>query len=337
MAVALLGVRALAALAPPELPRAGAIDLDGAVFLFGVALTTLIGLAFGLTPALQATRSDPQQALQHGSRRTAGGNQRARRALVVAEVALALVLLVSSGLLLRSLSRLFAVEAGFDASGLLTLQVQTSGRRFAEDSTTYRFFAEALEAVRRVPGVTAAALTSQLPLSGDFDAYGAHFDETATRPAASYSVFRYAVSPAYLETMRIPLLHGRMLGEHDQAGAPRAVLVSESLAKRRFGADSPLGQRLRIGPKDGAPYTIVGVVGDVRQQSLALDDADAVYTTATQWRFADASSCAGAGMRPRSRPPSAARSGRSTATSRSCAWPRWTSSSPRRRRSGASR
>ena len=173
MAVAVLGVRALVALSPPGLPRVGAIRVDGTVFAFGLGVTTLIGLAFGLIPALQAARSDPHGDLQHGSRRTAGGHRRTRSALVVAEVALALVLLVSSGLLLRSLERLFAVPVGFDASRLLTMQVQTSGHRFDDDAATYRFFEQALEAVRRVPGVTAAALTSQLPLSGDLDEYGA--------------------------------------------------------------------------------------------------------------------------------------------------------------------
>ena len=287
IAVAALGVRALMALTPPELPRAAAIGVDGAVLLFAVGLSTLIGVGFGLTPALQATRGDPHADLQHGSRRTAGGHRRLRAALVVAEVALALVLLVSSGLLLRSLQRLFAVDIGFDSSQLLTMQVQTSGHRFDDDAATNRFFAEALEAVRRVPGVTAAALTSQLPLSGDLDEYGVHFDATPIRSAASYNTFRYAVSPGYLETMRIPLRGGRFLDERDGAGATRVAMISESLARRRFGAESPIGHRLRIGPKDGTPYTIVGVVGDVKQLSLALSESDAAYTTAVQWRFSD--------------------------------------------------
>ena len=108
----MLGVRALVALSPPGLPRVGAIAVDGSVFAFGLGITTLIGLAFGSLPAMQAARSDPREELQHGSRRTGGGHRRARSALVVAEVALALVLLVSSGLLLRSLERLFAVACG---------------------------------------------------------------------------------------------------------------------------------------------------------------------------------------------------------------------------------
>jgi putative ABC transport system permease protein len=296
MAVAIIGVRALVALSPPGLPRAGAIGVDSTVFTFGLGITTLIGLTFGFMPALQAARSDPQRNLHHGSPRTSGGHRRSRGALVVAEVALALVLLVGAGLLLRSLERLFAVEQGFDSSRLLTMQVQTSGHRFDDDRITYQFFEEVIDAVRQVPGVTAAALTSQLPLSGDLDEYGAHVEATPTQAAASYSVFRYAVSPGYIETMRIPLRGGRLIDEHDRSGAQSVALISESLARRAFPTESPIGRRLRVGPTDGPPYTIVGVVGDVKQMSLALSESDAVYIVASspvaairtsQWRFAD--------------------------------------------------
>jgi putative ABC transport system permease protein len=140
--------------------------------------------------------------------------------------ALALVLLVSAGLLLRSLERLFAVDAGFDASHLLTMQVQESGHRFDDDSARHRFFALALEAVRQIPGVKAAAFTSQLPLSGDLDVYGMEF-ENDNNPNDVTAGFRYAVSPGYCETMSIPLRRGRLLDDHDRAGAPVAVLVSE--------------------------------------------------------------------------------------------------------------
>jgi putative ABC transport system permease protein len=286
MGVAMLGVRALVALSPPDLPRAAAIGVDGAVFLFGLGITTLLGLAVGLIPALHASRDEPHRDLQHASARTAGGGRRARSALVVAEVALALVLLVSSGLLFRSLERLLAVSPGFDPSSLLTMQVQTSGHRFEDDSTTHRFFSEALEAVRRAPGVMAAALTSQLPLSGDVDQYGVHFDPSPSDdPGEALGTFRYAVSPGYIETMGIPLRRGRALDERDQAGTPRVALISESMAKRRLPGLEPIGRRLRIG--DGPLYTVVGVVGDVRQLSLALTESEAVYVAASQWRFAD--------------------------------------------------
>src|SRR5262247_2409595 len=135
MVVAEFGVRALVALSPPGLPRAGAIRVDDAVFAFGMGITTLIGLAVGLIPALHVSRGDLGAGLRQSSRNTSGASQLTRRALVVAEIALALVLLVGAGLLFRSLRHLFAISPGFDASSLLTMQVQTSGRRFDDEVT----------------------------------------------------------------------------------------------------------------------------------------------------------------------------------------------------------
>lgn len=281
--VAEFGVSALVALSPPELPRAGAIRVDAAAFAFAFGSAALAGLLVGLIPALHAARGGLRAGIQQSSRQAAGGHRLTRRALVVAEVALALVLLVSAGLLLHSLERLFAVDPGFDGSHLLTMQVQTS-RRFDKE-TTDRFFAQALEAVRRVSGVSAAAFTSQLPLSSDDDEYGAHFE--GDDPAAGYNVFRYAVSPGYLEATGIPLRRGRPLDEHDDAGAPPAALISESLARRKFPDHDPVGRRVHIGPASGPWFTIVGVVGDVKQVSLAASQPDAVYMTTSQSVFGD--------------------------------------------------
>ena len=222
------------------------------------------------------------------SRRSTGRRRATRGALVVAEVALALVLLVTSGLLLRSLHHLLAVPMGFDSSHLLTVQVRVSGGRFGEDSATHGLFAQTLNSVRAIPGVSSAGFTSQLPLSGDLDEYGVGFEATATQPPANYSSYRYGVSPGYVETMGIRLVRGRLLDERDRAGAPLAALISESLARLRFGNESPIGRRVTIGGGPGAtPFTIVGVVGDVKQASLALAQSEAVYTTTTQWRWAD--------------------------------------------------
>jgi putative ABC transport system permease protein len=286
MLVAAIAVRALVALTPPGLPRAGAIVVNGAMFAFGFGMTTIVGLAVGLIPALQAARDDRRDGLlRHGTRQTSPRG-RARRSLVVLEVALALVLLVSSGLLLRSMEQLFAVPVGFDASGLLTMQVQIVGHRFDGAAATNRFFGQALDAVRRVPGVTSAGFTAQLPMSGDRDEYGAWFAATPTQDAETYGAFRYAVSPGYVEAMRIPLRRGRLLDERDAADAPLVVLISESLADSRFHGMDPIGQHLRIGPDGPGPFTIVGVVGDVKQLSLALTDSHAVYLNAAQSWFA---------------------------------------------------
>ena len=286
MMVAQAGVRALLALSPPGLPRVSAIGLDRPVFAFALGITALMGLLVGLIPALHTSRGDLHVGVQESSARTAGGHQWTRRTLVVAEVAVSLVLLVSAGLLLHSLRRLFAVPPGFDASRLLTMQVQTYGRRYDDDRVCHQFFAQALDAVRQVPGVTAAAFTSQLPLSGDSDEYGARFENDD--PNGGYPVFRYAVTQGYFEMIGIPLRRGRLLNEHDVAGAPEAILISESLAKRRFPDQDPIGKRVHVGGRIDAPlYTIVGVVGDVKQMSLAMSESDAVYTTTTQWHWAD--------------------------------------------------
>lgn len=286
MLVAEHGIGALVALSPPELPRLNAIGIDATVFAFALGITTLIGLVVGLVPALHISRSDLHGGLQHGSQRIAGSHQLTRRILVVAQVAFALVLLVSAGLLLRSMRHLFAIAPGFDASHLLTMQVQTSGHRFDDDSVTHQFFEQALEAVRNVPGVEAAAFTSQLPLSGDVDEYGVHF-ESNPAPEEDHTAFVYVVSPGYFEAMGIPLRRGRLLDAHDAAGAPVAVLISESFAKRKFPGQDPIGQRLHIGPNEGPWDTVVGVVSDVKQTSLAVIQPDAVYITTRQWRFAE--------------------------------------------------
>ncbi len=286
MAVTEAGIRLLLALSPPGLPRVNAIRVDGAVFAFSFGVTVIIGLAVGLIPALHASRRDLQNALRQSSQRTAGNHQLTRRAFVVAEVALALILLVSAGLLLHSLRRLFAVPAGFEASGMLSMQVQTYGRKYDDDRLCHQFFAQALDAVRAVPGVTAAAFTSQLPLSGDSDVYGAKFEGDS--PEVGSAVYRYAVTPGYFESVHIPLRRGRLLDDRDTTNTPPAMLISESLAKRRFPNQDPIGKRVHVGGRPDSPlFTIVGVVGDVKQMSLTLSDTDAVYTTTTQWHWAD--------------------------------------------------
>ena len=281
-----LGINALLALAPSSLPRVGAVRLDGTVFVFALAMTALAGVAVGLAPALQLSRGAGLLA-QAGSSRVVGPTSRIHGALVVAEVALALVLLVGAGLLWRSVDRLFGVEPGFDPAHVLTMQVQASGRKSLEASVSRQFFERAIESVRQVPGVLSAAFTSQLPLSGDEDLYGVRFESGEREAGEAGSAFRYAVTPGYVETMAIPLRRGRSIDPRDTPGAPVGVLVSESLARRMFPNGDPLGQRLHLGRTDLPWYTVVGVVGNVKQVSLAVDQPDAVYIAASQWYSAD--------------------------------------------------
>jgi putative ABC transport system permease protein len=290
--IAQLGVKAIVALSPAGLPRASAIAVNGDVFAFAFALTLLIGLAVGLVPALHVSRDDLRTGLQQSSRRAAGGHQFTRRTLVVAEVALAMVLLASAGLLLHSLNRLFSVDPGFDDSNLLTMQVQTSGHKFDDlpsapgvgDGVRRRFFSQALDAVRRVPGVRAAAFTSLLPFtSPELGLYGTRFE----KDQGGFDVFRYVVSPGYFEAMGIPLLRGRLLDEHDMEGAAPATVISASLARHEFGSANPIGQHVHIGPINRPWFTVVGVVADVKQVSLADNQLDEVYITPAQSWFAD--------------------------------------------------
>jgi putative ABC transport system permease protein len=296
IAAAIAGLQAIVALSPAELPRLHAVTFDTTAFLFAFAAATLFGLAAGIVPGLQVFRKDLQSGLQI-SRSIAGSTHLwTRRVLVVAEIALALVLLVSAGLLLHSMQQLLAVNPGFNPSRLLTMQVATSGHQFddlpaspgAGDRVRRRFFEQALDAVQRVPGVQQAALSSLLPLSDDppvVGQYGAQFEDQDSQ--SGYNVFRYAVSPGYCETMGIPLIAGRLLDTRDAAGAPQAALISESLARRHFANRNPIGSRLHVGPRDRPWYTVVGIVGDVKQTSLALNDQDAVYLSTEQTWFAD--------------------------------------------------
>jgi putative ABC transport system permease protein len=287
LAVANAAIRTVVALAGAALPRLDAIGLDLPVYLIAFAITALAGIAVGLMPALRIARATPQADLLRASPRTVGGHRRTRQVLVATQVAVALMLLVGSGLLLRSLQQLLAVPAGFDASRLLTMQVQTVGPRFADPALAAQTLQQMADAVQAVPGVRSVAMTSQLPLSGDFDAFGVYFE---LDPARGFNSFRYAVTPGYFETMRIPLRAGRYLDARDRAGVAPSAVISESLAARRFGnAGAALGQRLRIGPPDGPWFTVAGVVGDLKQLSLEAAAADAVYSTVGQWVFADRS------------------------------------------------
>ena len=294
--VAEIGVRVLIALSPPGLPRANAIELDAPVLLFAFGLTAIVGLAAGVLPAMQTPRSEVQSELRQSSQTSSTQRQRVRRGLVVGEVAVALLLMVCAGLLLRSMGRLLSIDPGFSTEHVLTMQVKTAGHKFddlttapgAGDRMRHQFFEQALQAVREVPGVSVAGFTSVLPLSDDpgwVSTYGAHFENDD--PKSGHNVFRYAITSGYCQAMGISLLRGRFLDEHDRAEAPPVALISESLARRQFPGHDALGKRLHVGPSDRPWFTVVGIVRDVRQTSLALEEPDAVYIPTTQSWFAD--------------------------------------------------
>jgi putative ABC transport system permease protein len=282
--VALALARALMRLGPQGLPGA-AVTLDMPLFLLAFAVTTIVGLLIGLIPAIG--NRDLKGAIPQGTWQAASSRRLTRRSLVVAEIAFALVLLVGAALLFQSLRQLFAITPGFDQRNVLTMQVQVAGPRYADRAVIHRFFQEVLDAVHRVPGVERAALTGQVPLSGDSDVYGVQFEVNGTDPGATGGAFRYAVSPGYFETMGIPIRRGRGITADDRASAPLAVVISESLARSQFPDRDPIGERLHIGPTDRPWYTVVGVAGNVTQLSLETQWFDAVYVAPEQWHFGD--------------------------------------------------
>ncbi len=290
LGVAAAGVHALVAASPPNLPRVDAIRVDGHVFLFALGLTTVVGLIVGLIPALGAARAELTAGLQGGSRRATGGHAAGRSALVVAEVALAIVLLVSAGLLFQSVRRLFSIAPGLDASHVVTMQVIEAGHGFDADPARLQFFQQALAAVQHVPGVTRAAFTSAVPLSGDMDGYGYALPSAAgqTQQTAG-SALRFAVTPDYFATLRIPLLRGRLLDATDRPGAPPSVVINASMARALFKDANPIGQRIQFGGQLGTNRWehVVGVVGDVKAYGLAADAPDAFYVADGQWEWVD--------------------------------------------------
>jgi putative ABC transport system permease protein len=277
--VAYLGLGELIALSPPGLPRIAAMRLDPATFLFAAIVTGAMAFIVGIIPAAQVSRGNLFANVQQGGRRVAGAHRATRRCLVIAEVALALILLVNAGLLWRSLSRLFAVDPGFVAADLLTMQVQPPAHAI-DKAASDQFYKDALAAVASVPGAGAAAFTAQLPLSGDDDEYGARFE--GDDPKLGENVFRYAVSGDYFAAIGLPIRRGRGFAASDTTGGVPVAILSESLAKRRFPDKNPIGQRVHIGPESGPWFAVVGVAGDVRQAALTTEQPDALYIPAEQ-------------------------------------------------------
>jgi len=283
---AMLLPRALAAFGPGAIPRLDAVRIDGSVLLFTVALALATGVLSGLAPALRLTRTGPQEGLRDGTRTSASApGRRLRGLLVVAEVALSLSLLVGAGLMVRSLWRLLDVPAGFDPDGVLTMQVTLAGPRYEEDAAVRRNNDEVLARVRELPGARAAALTSQVPLGGNYDTVGFHAEgHIAANPQEDPAAQRFGVSPDYLEVMRIPLLRGRGLAATDVEGAPRVILISQTAAEQVWRDQDPIGRRVKLGGVDEPWWTVVGVVGDVRHRRLDDPREMQVYVPRAQWR-----------------------------------------------------
>ncbi|WP_164020106.1 ABC transporter permease [Pyxidicoccus trucidator] len=274
MLIARWGLDALLALSPDTLPRRESIALDGTSFLFLTLLTVTSGLGFGLLPALQLSRLDVRGGLAaagtHGG--AMGPGRRLRSALVIAEIALSLILLVGAGLLGRGFLHLLGTSPGFRAEHVLTLHLGIPKERFFTDGgldpdLPRRLLAPILDEVRALPGVSAAGMTSVLPIQRAWNNARYTVDgEPPPAPGDEPRAERRATSPGYFATLGIPLLQGRDFTPRDaDPGQPGTVIINESLARRHFQDASPLGRRLELG---GGAATIIGIVGDVRQAGL---------------------------------------------------------------------
>jgi len=281
------GTGLLVNLTPDILPRAAEIGVDARVLAFTAAIAIFTGILFGLAPAIQMARSDLNSALREGGRGNSMGFRRnsLRSMLVVAEVALALVLLSGAGLLMRSFYHLQGVDPGFDPHGVLTFRSNLPNAKYKTDEQKITFYDRAIERVRALPGVTAAGAGQIFPLSGSdyiltFAQVGKPPVPVGNEPSAMY----YAVTPEYFAALRIPVKSGRAFTEHDTATAPPVAIVSESMARQFYRGENPIGQRLQIGNGD-KPAEIVGIVGDVRDNELESAGRPAVYRPATQDAF----------------------------------------------------
>ena len=275
--VAAWGVWFLTSAGATGLPRAQNIAIEWRVALFSLGLAVATGVVFGLVPAFHATQMDIRESLnEEGRGGSSGVRQRSlRKALVVVEVGLALVLLVGAGLLLRSFSRLTQVSPGFNPENLLVVNLPLSPRTYGENATRTATIDRIVERIQALPGVGGAAMTTTLPMAGE----GAtiHFNRAAYPPKGPDDYIMAglrATTPEYLGTLGVPLQRGRMLSPSDREGAPRVVVINESMARQYFPDRDPLGERIQLGtePSPELPWMeIVGVVGDVKQAF----DADA--------------------------------------------------------------
>jgi predicted permease len=264
------GIELLVKFFADKLPRMGDIGLSGSVLLFALALSILTGLISGLLPALSMTRGDVNEALKQGLGRMDAdtGSGFTRSALVTVEVALSLVLLIGAGLMVRSLWKLQNADAGFDARDVLTMHVGVHKTQFSAPAQEAQFFTDVLDRVHGLPGVDAAAAIDDLPLEGGSNqpvqAEGRPVVPMAEQPEVSVRL----VTPGYFRTMRIPVLEGRDISQSDTPDAQSVVVISKSMAKQFWPNGSAIGKRLKLSFYPDKERTVVGVVGDVKQDGL---------------------------------------------------------------------
>jgi putative ABC transport system permease protein len=267
-------------LAARTIPSVGKIGLDGEVLGFTLIVALLVGILFGLVPALQMAKVDIRPALSDASRGSTGARHGIRDVLVVAEVALALILLIGAGLLIRSFARLQDVQPGFQSSNLLVADLPLSPKAYAQSSLRMDFYDRLLERVRHLPGVQSAGGAMVLPVTGTGSAIHFNIQGRPPKTPNDYIIVGYRpTTPGYLETLHVPLLQGRLLKDSDTERSAYVVVVNESMAKQYFPGQSALGKHIQLGalPDNHVPWMeIVGIVGDMKQ-SLASEAKSEMY------------------------------------------------------------
>jgi len=284
--LARLSMRVLVALIPAGLPGASQLSIDGRLLAFTLGIALLTGIVFGIAPALETTSLDVSEKLKEGGRAGVGGRRRRfRDALVVAEVALALILLVSAGLLLQTLRNLHAIDAGFNPENILTMSTRLPSPKYADPSKRLAYFDAVVQKVRGLPGVAGAGFTSNLPFTSQGYTSGFSLEGRPFAPGTSQNALYREVTNDYLQTLRVRLLEGRLFGNDDRANSLPVVIINETFKRQYWPNESPLGKRVQTSGDNTPWQTIIGVVADVRERGLELDMKPAVYLPVVQLPF----------------------------------------------------
>lgn len=289
------GVRALLAASPGNIPRIGvdgsAVTLDWQVFGFTLLLSVVTGIVFGLIPALHASKADLNITLKETGSRGGGGmrQNKARSLLVVVEMALAIVLLVGAGLLIRTFAALHKVAPGFDSHNVLTMEVSMTGGRYEQTAAIADLVRQTQERMEALPGVEAAAASSYLPLEGGLGLGFAIEGRPLTNGSSHGGAGWAYVSPRFFDVFKIPVVRGRVFTDRDNAAAPGVVVINEAFAKQFWRDADPIGQRLTIGPGMGPAFKegareIVGIVADARDGGLNNTPFPEMFTPIPQVR-----------------------------------------------------
>jgi len=286
--LALGGTRALVVLSPTYIPRVEMVGIDSHVVLFLLCVTVLTALAFGLMPAMHAAAGNLSDSLKEGGRGDSDGirRNRMRSFLVASEIALAFMLLIGAGLMIRSFFALESIDPGFNPHNVLSMVVSVAGTKEAEPARRAIFYRELLRKIGTLPGVDSVGAINHLPLAGDLWDRGFEIEGRPTpRPGEGPDAVYRIVMPGYFQAMRLPLRRGRTIGLQDDARSPGVVIINERAAREYWPTEDPIGQRITIPDKEkgeSTTLTVIGVVANARQYYWASDPDPEMYLAALQ-------------------------------------------------------